>query len=267
MKRADRAALFAHFQPDEHAFAARCLDWIQQALFQHIIVTTPFLDPRQQEIFTSLARREPDLYCESEGGIAHAERRRMQVAQTYLLDPTMARFPDEWPIAFLRVTTRSGEQLEHRQIMGSLLAQGMRRDQVGDLIPHSEGADLIVTAEIKLFICLHLQKVGKESVDVDEISPAQVRKKQQQFVTKQLLVGSLRLDAVLARGFDLSREKAGALIRSGKCRVNWQMITSVGRLLKTGDLLSLRGYGRLLVGDVAGETKKGKIRLLVNFPT
>ncbi|MBA0783636.1 hypothetical protein Gotri_001321, partial [Gossypium trilobum] len=73
---------------------------------------------------------------------------------------------------------------------------------------------------------------------------------------------SLRVDALASAGFKISRSKLVNLISNGDVRVNWTTVTKNGTTLKTGDIVSVSGKGRLKVSECSiGEinsTKKGK---------
>jgi RNA-binding protein YlmH len=74
-------------------------------------------------------------------------------------------------------------------------------------------------------------------------------------------VASLRADAVLSLGFGISRSRVVLLVKGGVVKVNFRPINSPSQQLKEGDQLSLKGRGRLLISEVEGETRKGRIRL------
>ena len=63
---------------------------------------------------------------------------------------------------------------------------------------------------------------------------------------------------VLAVAYPLSRSKLTGLIEGGKVFVNGKLITSNGYRLKEGDLISVRGMGRIQYNGVLSETKKGR---------
>jgi RNA-binding protein YlmH len=52
------------------------------------------------------------------------------------------------------------------------------------------------------------------------------------------------------------------LINKGEVRVNWKDISQPSHQLKDGDLVAIRGKGRLFVGDIA-ITKKDRYRVLL----
>ena len=71
---------------------------------------------------------------------------------------------------------------------------------------------------------------------------------------------SMRLDALASAGFGMSRSKMADLINSGDVRVNWKDITQSSHQLKSGDLVAIRGKGRLEIGEVA-VTRKERYRV------
>lgn len=74
-----------------------------------------------------------------------------------------------------------------------------------------------------------------------------------------MTVSSLRLDAIVSAAFSISRGKAQSLIRSEKTTINWTVVSNTSFIVKEGDILSLRGYGRIKLEEVLGNTKKGRI--------
>ncbi|MQL85997.1 hypothetical protein Taro_018511, partial [Colocasia esculenta] len=68
---------------------------------------------------------------------------------------------------------------------------------------------------------------------------------------------SLRVDALASAGFKISRSKLVGLISNGDVRVNWSPVTKNGTTLKSGDVISVSGQGRLKIGEIS-TTKKGK---------
>ncbi|NER49989.1 MAG: photosystem II S4 domain protein, partial [Symploca sp. SIO1A3] len=50
------------------------------------------------------------------------------------------------------------------------------------------------------------------------------------------------------------------LINGGDVRVNWKEITQASHLVKSGDLIAIRGKGRVEVGEV-NVTKKERYRV------
>ena len=74
-------------------------------------------------------------------------------------------------------------------------------------------------------------------------------------------VSSLRLDSVAAAGFHLSRSQAAELIAHGKAVVNHMACEKPDRTVTQGDVISIRGLGKLRLELVGGQTKKGRISI------
>ncbi|NLA27751.1 MAG: hypothetical protein GX878_10205 [Firmicutes bacterium] len=76
-------------------------------------------------------------------------------------------------------------------------------------------------------------------------------------------VAALRLDAVLALGFGLSRSRAVALIKGGLVQVKGRPVETPSRRLNEGDLISLSGRGSLEITALTGESRKGRQCLIL----
>ena len=74
----------------------------------------------------------------------------------------------------------------------------------------------------------------------------------------RVTVSSPRLDAVLAAGLRLSRGEAQRLIDVGLVKRNHMEALRGDLHLEEGDLLSVRGYGRMRVEGFEGLTRKGR---------
>ncbi len=74
-------------------------------------------------------------------------------------------------------------------------------------------------------------------------------------------VAALRLDAVLALGFGLSRSRAVLLVKGGLVAVNGSPVETPSRRLKEGDRLSVEGRGSLEIAALTGESRKGRQRI------
>ena len=76
-------------------------------------------------------------------------------------------------------------------------------------------------------------------------------------------VSSERLDAVLAAGLKLSRSEAQRLIEAGLVKRNHAPELRGDVHLEEGDLLSVRGYGRMKILEFEGRTRKGRLAVRI----
>ena len=61
----------------------------------------------------------------------------------------------------------------------------------------------------------------------------------------------------------MSRSRMATEIAAEKVKLNWQTVKNAAQTIKQGDILSMRGRGRLEVAEVRGQTKKGRIGVLL----
>ncbi|MEM6715197.1 MAG: photosystem II S4 domain protein [Cyanobacteria bacterium P01_F01_bin.56] len=235
----------------------RVLDLAEQAIRTWEIVFTDFLSPPElvesQEIFQRLT----EVHLLMGGGYPQAERQRVAIART---DLPLAEI--EVPLALLDI---SGNFLfdtaTHRDFLGALLGTGLVRDKVGDIIVLGErGAQAIVVPELVEFLAMSLTQVRSVHVKTRQIDWHELRVRQPKKKEMTTVEASLRLDAVASAGFGMSRNKMVDLIGTGDVRVNWKAAKQASQTLKAGDLVAIRGKGRLEIGDIA-LTKKERYRI------
>ncbi len=234
--------------------AARFADLIRRA--QRIFRPTfsAFLTPDARARLMALARRE-GLECAAFGGFAEAER------------ALVGLWPDgcateEAPVSVVAIAWDGRFAApQHRDVLGAILALGLERETIGDIRLEGETAYAAATPAIARFLCQNLQEVGRSGVRVslyDGPLPEAERG-----ASAVVNVPSLRLDAVLAQVLRLSRARAQALIRGGSVQRNWEEEDRTDAEVAPGDVLSVRGQGRVRVRAVQGESRKGRLFLEV----
>jgi photosystem II S4 domain protein len=236
---------------------ARIIDAAEKAIKTWEVVCTDFLSPavlvEVEAVFAPLA----DLHLLSWGGYENAERKRLGIARQEL---DLER--SQIPLAALDVAGNFlFDPATHRDFLGSVLGTGIVRDKIGDILVLGErGAQIIVMPEMVEFLETSLVQVRSVPVKTQrvDLSGLKVRPPQKKEITT--VEASMRLDAIASAGFGVSRSKMADAISAGDVRVNWKEITQASYTLKTGDLVSFRGKGRLEVGEVA-VTKKQRYRV------
>ncbi|HHV62291.1 MAG TPA: photosystem II S4 domain protein [Firmicutes bacterium] len=224
---------------------------------------TDFLDPHQQALAQAIVERTPGAKIRFDGGYARAERKRAAIMPDFYLTETT-----DFSLAAVEIKPieRGGGAgvLSHRDFLGAILGLGVKREKIGDLIVLRDRCQAILAREIQEFVLLNLQRVGNAGaearpIDLDQLEvPAEVVKE------IRGTVASMRLDAIASLGFGVSRSKMAEDIKAERVRVNWVTTTSPGRQIKQGDVISIRGRGRVEIKEVLGETKRGRISVVLN---
>jgi RNA-binding protein YlmH len=135
---------------------------------------------------------------------------------------------------------------------------GCSRDVLGDIIFIPEGAQFVADGAMESFILANLQKIGSAPVEVKTISLSELQERTEQVKIIKATVAALRLDAVAAAGYGVSRSHMADEIKSKNVKVNWQEAKNASQAVNEGDIISFRSRGRVEVAEIRGLTKKGR---------
>lgn len=149
------------------------------------------------------------------------------------------------------------EVLSHRDYLGSVMNLGVERSKFGDIIVMDNEAVIFLSEEIAEYVIRNLTRIRHTSVQCYRRETWDISYTPS-FTELKGTVPSVRLDTVMSVAFPLSRSKLTAYITAGKVFVNGKLITSNGYRLEEGDLISVRGLGRISYEGILSETKKGR---------
>lgn len=171
--------------------------------------------------------------------------------------------PDDadFPISCLTFTFRESDQLTHRDMLGSLMAQQIQRHLIGDILVFPGKIQCFVTGPA-VSIGMQLTKIGRVGVKVTDQLPFDVSYHQEK---KEIsgTVASPRLDAVMKIALNLRRDACTDLIARQLVMLNYQEITQNSHYLKPGDVFSVRGYGKFYLKSVSMPTKKNRLHIVI----
>ena len=248
-------------QPEEKLLFAKVLDQADLSMRKHEPTFTDFMDMAKSEKFLDVVSRHCELNCAAFGGYEECERRMLGFVPDY-----MEIAEADFPIRVLKITMNKKfgqKDLSHRDYLGSILGLGIDRGKVGDIILLEDETICYVQEEMADYICTNLEKVSRTNVQVTTLELTELCLPEKNIEYKNLTVSSLRLDAVVGVAFHLARGKAQDLIHGEKANVNWTLVTSTSFLLKEGDMISIRGQGRVKLTAVQGKTKKDRISIVI----
>jgi RNA-binding protein YlmH len=145
------------------------------------------------------------------------------------------------------------DEATHRDFLGAILGTGIERNRVGDILVQGErGAQVLTSPEMATYLSGALQQVRTVRVACVPAPLSALRVPVARADTIRTAEASLRLDAVASAGFRLSRGKMADAIDAGDVRLNWRSEgIKTSTTVKTGDVISCRGRGRLTVGEVS----------------
>ena len=172
---------------------------------------------------------------------------------------------DDFPIACVKIeplNEKFADELTHRDFLGSLMGLGISRSMIGDIIVADNCGYIFCLEKISALIVQELKKVKHTSVKCSIIFelPSDISLSG---TDNEVIVPSLRLDAVAAAVFSMSRKEISHHIASSKVFVNSAQKDSCSYNLKCGDIVSVRGHGRFTFNEELRTTKKGRIVISV----
>jgi len=168
------------------------------------------------------------------------------------------------PLVCLRATWFAGDTLSHRDLLGALMGAGIGRETVGDICMSQGSCDFFVTDEIAPYILqnftsagrtrLHLEAIPLDAVQIPEPETKEIRD----------TVASVRLDSVIASGFRIGRNLASQYVSTGKAAIDGLPCEKPDKAVAEGSKISVRGLGKLRLRTVGGQTKKGRINIIID---
>ncbi len=232
----------------------RLVELSRLAYTRNIVTFSDFLNLNEQNILHTIPRGELPTGYETCGGYDFSER------QMAAFLPDALYYDYEYPFCVLDITAVSPKfagKLTHRDYLGALMNLGVDRSRFGDILVGEDHTLLFAEKEIAPYTAENLTQVGRTRVQavVKEVKDIRYEPRMQEIKGN---VPSLRLDAVISTAFPMSRSKITPYIEGGKVFVNGRLVTSNGYQLKEGDLISVRGLGKLRYAGLLGETRKGR---------
>lgn len=167
------------------------------------------------------------------------------------------------PLCVIEVKKDKFCTLTHRDYLGSIIGLGISREMVGDIIVSDDGCYIFALKTISAYICENLTRVGRGTVACNVTDIENMEISQEKITETVYSVSSLRIDNFISAVFNLSRKTACECIQKGVVFVNSANISKKDFTLKPGDKVVFRGKGKAVFCDTAGNSKRGRIRIIV----
>lgn len=244
---------------EDKMLLAKLFDKITAGQRRNIPVSTCFLSLREQAMATRLLGEGAELVYF--GGYENAERKMLCYLPSYLEGESL--YEPDGPVVCLKAEFYEKDSASHRDFLGALMGAGIARETVGDICVGQGCAYLFLTAEIAPYVLQNLLSAGKAKLRMTqiplreaEIAPPETREQKD-------TLASLRLDSVVSSGFRMSRGAAAQAIAAGKAALDGLPCEKPDKLVCQGAVISLRGMGKIRLKTVGGETKKGRIAVVI----
>ena len=243
---------------EDKILLARLWDKISAGIRKNIPVSTCFLAPREQELTRYLFGNLPGLYAF--GGYEDATRKLLVYLPEYLTEDSLF---EEADICCLRATFYEGDTLSHRDFLGALMGAGIGRETVGDICVATGSCDFFVAKQTAPYLLQNLESAGRTKIRLKEVPLEQAHIPQPEVQEIRDTLASLRLDSVISAGFRISRGTASEYIYAGKAVLIGLPCEKPDKAVEEGAVLSVRTLGKIRLKTVGGQTKKGRISVII----
>lgn len=233
-------------------------DYYQAALAGDIVLTK-FLDLEEIKEIQQLNKDGLRVYLY--GGNSSAERVRAIVQNEIYPIP----LPEDYQIAIYQGHfDKQYSQISHRNVLGSIMSLGIERNTFGDIYIQDETIYLFITKEMESYLIAHMpliqhQRISFQKISiVEEMNICDIR-------YEEILVSSMRLDAIIAKSAHISRNKASEWIVSGIVSINHKVCINPSKICKLNEMISIRKFGRITIIENMRTTKKDRLVLKIGI--
>ncbi len=221
---------------------------------------TSFLSVPEQELYYQIEGEIGEVRASFFGGAPGCERQVLRFG-----DEESLGYEQGFPICCIEIVplmAKFSDRLTHRDYLGALMNLGIERDTIGDIMIKGQTSYVFCLEKVADYIVEHLGRIKHTSVAcrvLAEMPEAVVYERE----TVRLVVPSMRMDVVIAKLYHLSRSQSIGLFQAGKVFVNGRQAGNNSAVLREGDIVSVRGYGKFDCDGVSGETRKGNLNLRI----
>lgn len=245
---------------EDKVLLAKIWDKLGAGIRKNIPANTAFLTLRELDMCRYLFGNQEGLV--PFGGYEGAERQMLVYLPDYL--ETDALYEEDSPLVCLRATFFDGDTPSHRDFLGALMGEGIARETVGDICVGKGQCDFFVTAEIAPYLLQTFTGAGRTKVHLEKLPLCEVSVPEPETKEIRDTVASLRLDSVISSGFRIGRSAAAQYVNAGKVAIDGLPCEKPDKSVDEGCKISVRGLGKIKLKNIHGQTKKGRISVVID---
>lgn len=227
---------------------------------QNIYTFSNFLGLSEQNIFWQIEQELSYVPHCLWGGSENTDRKILRFGC-----PEELGYEEPYPIVCVHIMPlmeKFADVFSHRDFLGALMNLGIDRSTLGDIRVEERQGYLLCLESISEYICQNLEQVKHTYVKCKIVET--IKELPEDIpIEQEILAVSQRIDAVIAKVYNKSRNEVLNLFRAGKVYVNGRLCENHSRLLKEKEIVNVRGFGKFIYSGVIYETKKGKLSIKV----
>lgn len=190
----------------------------------------------------------------SYGGFSDAERRMISFNNNYDIP---------YPMGIIKIEKKSKfNEVSHRDYLGALLALGIKRSKFGDLISLKDCAYVTLAEDIEDYVVGNLKQIGKSPCIITKVIE-ETYIPSVQFKEEVILVQALRIDSIVSKIGKMSRSNAQKIIEEGRVLIDYNKVEDKSIVVKEDERITIRGIGKFILGNIIGNSKSGKYKVII----
>ncbi len=250
-------------QGEDRITVIKAIDKAQTALKTWSFISTDFLDPFKKILVTDILHEIKGLKYTEFAGHANGTRASL-ILYSEELSEDMIDYSDIFSIVTV-IPVSGSENLTHRDYLGAIMNLGINRDFFGDILINAESCMIVGKKSIIQHINSSLTQVAKYSVSTHITSLSELVVPEEKSKEFTVNISSMRLDCIIGAAFHVSRSEAARLIENGRVFVNYREVKNISKNITEKSVISCKGYGKIELLEILGETKKGRIRIKIKI--
>lgn len=149
--------------------------------------------------------------------------------------------------------------VRHQDVLGCLFKIGLNTNTIGDIVVENNEFYFTNLTRLNSFVEDNLVNIGKQKVTLNKVNTITLTQERYKEIT--IVVNSMRLDTIISRLANISRNGALDKLKNKEIYVNFKEETKPTYILKEQDILSIRKVGKFKIGNILNTTRKNKILL------
>ena len=147
--------------------------------------------------------------------------------------------------------------LRHQDILGTIFSLGLKEDTFGDITKYQDSFYIFLLPHLVEYFKYNLTSIKNNKINLVEEDISLSNSFKQEYITKEYIVTSLRIDNVISTITNNSRNQVLDKFTNKEILLNYEEDIKPTRILRENDIFSIRKYGKYKFSKVLKTTKKG----------
>lgn len=144
--------------------------------------------------------------------------------------------------------------LSHKDVLGTLFSIGYNSSIIGDIFVEEDVIYITNLTRLNTYLENNLVIIKNNYIELEKTN--EINLKEDRFIIFKIIIPSYRLDAIVSKLANTSREKSNNLIKDKLVLVNYEEITNTSKIINIGDIISIRKVGKFIINKEISKSKK-----------